>query len=122
MYKPRGKYAESKFFDEDMVQIVPLHKKALAIIEKYGSVSQLPKPSNSKYNSALKQIVFENDITFKLTVKIARKTFTDIMLNELNITENTVAAMLGHCSTRHVHHYAKADERRVANEMTNIDW
>lgn len=124
MYKPRGKYAESKFFNEEMIQIVPLHKKALAIIEKYGGVSKLPKRSNAKFNSQLKQIVFENEISFPLTVMIARKTFTDIMLNELNVTENTVAAMLGHCSTRHVHHYGKADQRRVANEMKqkNIDW
>ncbi|WP_266364137.1 phage integrase SAM-like domain-containing protein [Tellurirhabdus rosea] len=117
LFKPRGKYADSQFFPEESVQVVPLHPKALAIIQKYGGVEQLPKISNVRYNDYLKQVQFIAEIKINLTVKIARKTFTDLMLNELGISEETVATMLGHKSTRHVRHYGRADERRVAKEV-----
>lgn len=56
-------------------------------------------------------------IEINLTVKIARKTFTDVMLNELGVSEESVAAMLGHASTKHVKYYGKAGEERVAREV-----
>ncbi len=122
LYKTRGKYEASQFFDVPAVQMVPLSKRALALIEQYGGVQHLPKISNSKYNKALKHIRFQANITVNLTVKTARKTFTDVMLNELGLTADAVAVMLGHSSTKHVRHYAKADERRVAKEMENVAW
>ncbi|WP_080239078.1 phage integrase SAM-like domain-containing protein [Spirosoma rigui] len=118
--KPRGKYADSKFFTGEMVQVVPLHPRATAIIEKYSTAEGfqgLPKISNSGYNLYLKEIQFILDIKLKLTVRIARKTFTDVMLNELGVSEEAVAAMLGHNTTRHVKHYGRANERRVAKEV-----
>lgn len=39
------------------------------------------------------------------------------MLNELLVSEESVAAMLGHSSTKHVKHYGKAGEERVAKEV-----
>ena len=117
LYKIRGKYAESEFFTSESVQIVPLNPKALALIEKYGGVENLPKISNSGYNDWLKQIQHMIGIKVKLTVKIARKTFTDVMLNELGVSEESVAAMLGHNTTRHVRYYGRAGEKRVAKEV-----
>ncbi|QMW04095.1 phage integrase SAM-like domain-containing protein [Spirosoma foliorum] len=117
LFKPRGKYAESEFFAGESVQIVPLSDEALALIEKYGSVELLPKISNSGYNDWLKQIQHMAGIKLNLTVKIARKTFTNVMLNELGVSEESVAAMLGHSSTKHVRYYGKANEERVAREV-----
>lgn len=117
LIKPRGKYAESKFFTGEMVQVVPLNPRAAAIIERYGGPEHLPKISNVNYNKALKQIQFITGIKLNLTVRIARKTFTDVMLNELGVSEESVAAMLGHNSTRHVRYYGRANERRVAKEV-----
>lgn len=122
IFKVRGKYAESNFFDGERVQIVPLHQKAVSILAKYGGAEALPKISNVQYNKTLKQIAFQLDLAFSLSVKIARKTFTDILLNELGISEETVATMLGHSSTRHIRHYARSDERRVAAELTDAKW
>ncbi|WP_460995152.1 tyrosine-type recombinase/integrase [Spirosoma harenae] len=96
---------------------MPLSPKALAIIEKYGGVEHLPKISNSGFNDWLKQIQHMAGIEVHLSVKVARKTFTDVMLNELGISEESVAAMLGHNTTRHVRYYGKASERRVAKEV-----
>ncbi len=56
-------------------------------------------------------------IKLTLTVKIARKTFTHLMLDELLVSEGSVTAMLGHSSTKHVKHYGQAGEERVAREV-----
>jgi integrase len=117
LFKPRGKYADSQFFSNDSIQIVPLSEQALMLISKYGGVERLPKISNSGYNDWLKQIQHMAGIQTKITVRIARKTFTDLMLNEMCVSEESVAAMLGHNSTRHVKHYGRADERRIAKEV-----
>lgn len=117
LFKTRGKYAESEFFVNEPVQIVPLNQKALLLIDKYGGVENLPKISNSGYNDWLKQIQHMVGIKVKLTVKIARKTFTNVMLNELGVSEESVAAMLGHATTKHVRYYGKANEERVAREV-----
>lgn len=117
LFKPRGKYAESKFFAGDLVQIVPLHPKALLLIEKYGGVENLPKISNAKYNEYLKQIAFLAGFKINLTVKIGRKTFTDTVLNELGVSEVAVAAMLGHTDTKMIKHYAKVSHKRIAKEV-----
>lgn len=117
LHKARGKYADSDFFVNESVQLVPLSAPALALIEKYGSVASLPKISNSGYNDWLKQIQHMAGIKVNLTVKVARKTFTHLMLNELSVSEESVAAMLGHSSTKHVKHYGQAGEERVAREV-----
>lgn len=117
LFKVRGKYADSEFFVNESIQVVPLSESALAIIDKYQGVENLPKISNAKYNDWLKQIQHMAGIKLRLTVKIARKTFTDVMLNELGVSEESVAAMLGHSSTKHVRYYGKASEQRVAREV-----
>lgn len=117
LFKMRGKYADSPFFDQIAEQKMPLCPQALALIEKYGGAHCLPKISNAKYNEALKQIAFLIGFEKRLTVKIARKTFTDRMLNEFGFTEESVAVMLGHASTKHIGFYSKADERRVSKEV-----
>lgn len=117
LFKPRGKYAESEFFHNEPVQIVPLNQQALELIEKYNGIENLPKISNGKYNEWLKQIQHMAGIKLNLTVKIARKTFTNVMLNELGVSEESVAAMLGHATTKHVRYYGKANEERVAREV-----
>jgi len=117
LFKARGKYAESDFFVNESVQRVPLSAPALALIEKYGGVTALHKISNSGYNDWLKQIQHMAGIKVKLTVKVARKTFTHLMLNELLVSEESAAAMLGHSSTKHIKHYGQAGEERVAREV-----
>ncbi|WP_161492789.1 tyrosine-type recombinase/integrase [Spirosoma sp. 209] len=84
---------------------------------KYGSVEKLPKISNSGFNDWLKQTQHLAGIKTKLTVKVARKTFTNLMLNELGVSEESVDAMLGHTTTKHVRYYGKANEERVAREV-----
>ncbi|MGM9512348.1 hypothetical protein ACS5NO_31735 [Larkinella sp. GY13] len=116
LMKARVKYTDSDFFGE-RIQCVPLHPKAKILIEKYAGVENLPKISNDKYNDYLKQVQYLAEIRINLSVKIGRKTLTDILLNALNASEEAVAAMLGHSSTRFVKYYGRADERRIASEV-----
>ena len=114
--KSRVKYYNSTYFTA-RYQKVPLHPKILILIEKYGGVDMLPKISNVNYNKSLKQIQYIAGIKIKLTTKIGRKTFTDIMLNEMHVSEEAVAAMLGHSSTRMLKYYGQVDDRRIAHEI-----
>ncbi|QRQ99691.1 phage integrase SAM-like domain-containing protein [Dyadobacter sandarakinus] len=104
--------------------IFPLDKYALGLIEKYGSIAGLPKITGQKSNEYLKQIAEAVGIKKNLTNKIARKTFTDWCLNDLCLSEEVVATMLGHTSTRQVKHYGSIKERRILSEFKekNIDF
>jgi site-specific recombinase XerD len=96
--------------------IIPLHSEAAKIIEKYGDLSKLPKLSGQKSNEYLK-IVAERIGTVKhLTNKVARKTFTNMCINEYGMSDEAVAAMLGHTSTRFVKKYGAVKQNRILAE------
>jgi len=100
----------------NVVAIFPLHKYAKYLIEKYGGINNLPKISGQKSNDYLKLIAEKVKITKNLTNKIARKTFTNMALNEYNMSLESVAAMLGHTTTRQVKHYGAVSEKRIYSE------
>ncbi|CAG5002047.1 hypothetical protein DYBT9275_02793 [Dyadobacter sp. CECT 9275] len=89
------------------------------LIEKYGGVNNLPKISGQKSNDYLKLIAAAVGIKKNLTNKIARKTFTDICINEYKLSYETVAKMLGHTSTRQVKHYGSVNEKRILSEWNS---
>ncbi|RYC70188.1 hypothetical protein EQG79_09990 [Spirosoma sordidisoli] len=68
----------------------------------------------------MKQIQHLAAFKTKLTVKVACKTFTNLMLNELGVSEESVAAMLGYTTTKHIRYYGKANEERIAKEVDFI--
>ena len=95
---------------------IPLHSEAAKIITKYGGMSKLPKLSGQKSNEYLK-IVAERIGTEKhLTNKIARKTFTNMCINDYGMSDESVAAMLGHTSTRFVKKYGAVSQKRIISE------
>jgi len=100
----------------NVIAMFPLHKYAKYLIEKYGGISNLPKISGQKSNDYLKLIAEKVKITKNLTNKIARKTFTNMALNEYNMSMESVAAMLGHTSTRQIKHYGAISEKRIYSE------
>lgn len=95
---------------------VPLHSEAKRIIEKYGGLHKLPKLSGQTSNEYLKIIAERIGTEKHLTNKVARKTFTNMCLNEYHMSEESVAAMLGHTSTRFVKKYGAISERRILAE------
>lgn len=95
---------------------LPVHPVALAIIDKYGGIEKLPVKSNVKRNKLLKEIASHCEIPKHLSTKIGRKTFANYALNTLRMRQETVAAILGHRSTKFVKHYARITEESIAAE------
>lgn len=95
---------------------LPLHPIALQIIEKYGGIDKLPVKANSKRNTRLKQIAAFCGIKKHLTTKIGRKTFTNYAVNTQRMRMETVAAILGHKTTKFVRHYARITDESIAAE------
>ncbi|WP_169720024.1 site-specific integrase [Dyadobacter alkalitolerans] len=96
--------------------VFPLSNDALAIIDKYGGLNNLPRISGQKSNDYLKLIAERVGITKNMTNKMARKTFTDVCLNDYGLSDEVVAKMLGHTTTRQVKHYGRIKERRIVRE------
>lgn len=96
--------------------IVPFHSVAERISEKYGGIEFLPRISTQKMNDYLKVIAEKSAITKNLTNKVARKTFTDMCINTFSMSEESVAAMLGHKSTKYVRRYGSVRHERILLE------
>ncbi|WP_161597048.1 phage integrase SAM-like domain-containing protein [Dyadobacter flavalbus] len=99
--------------------IFPLDNFAVSLINKYGGCDKMPKISGQKSNDYLKVIAEAVGITKNLTNKIARKTFTDICLNEYGFSDEVVSTMLGHTSTRQIKHYGSIKEKRILKEWSD---
>lgn len=100
----------------NVTAMVPLHEEVERLIEKYGSVEDLPRISTQKMNDYLKLVQERIGTSKNLTNKIARKTFTDICINQFGMSYEAVAGALGHTSTRQVKHYGAIRERRILDE------
>jgi len=93
--------------------------KAKEILEKYGN--ELPKISNQKFNSYLKEISAILSIDKKLTHHIARKTFATTVLLYNNVPMEIVSELLGHSNMNITQaHYGKIVQRKVSDEMRNL--
>ena len=95
---------------------VPLHPIALKIIEKYGGIDKLPVKAAANRNEKLKQIATFCGLNILLTTKVGRKTFSNYAVNTQRMRFETVAAILGHKSTKFVKHYAQITEESIAAE------
>lgn len=73
---------------------IPLLTKAIQILEKYEY--QLPRISNQKMNSYLKEIAGVLGIDKNLTHHVARKTFATTVLLYNNVPIEIVSKLLGH--------------------------
>lgn len=96
---------------------VPLHPIAQKILEKYGSIENLPVKGNAKRNIRLQSIALVCGISKKITTKTGRKTFANFCLNTLRMREETVAALLGQRSTKYLKNYARITEESISAEF-----
>ncbi|GAB2774224.1 site-specific integrase [Rhabdobacter roseus] len=102
-----------------MTSRVPLHEEAKRLIEKYGSVENLPRISKQKMNEYLKVIQEKTGIQKHFTNRLARKTFADIHLNVYRMSREAVASMVGHVDTKQINHYCSIREERILAEWKN---
>ncbi|RLJ97915.1 site-specific integrase [Tenacibaculum discolor] len=98
---------------------IPLLPKAKLLLKKYGY--NLPKISNQKFNSYLKEIADIVGINKKLTHHVARKTFATTVLLYNGVSMEVVSELLGHSRLQVTQeHYAKVVRKKVSNEIDKL--
>lgn len=116
LIKDRGKTEIS-----EQVPILPVVED---IIKKYqndpfciANNRLFPIPSNTKYNSYLKELADICGINRVLKTHLGRHTFADIMLNICNVPLEDVSKMLGHKNIRTTMRYCKVRKIRISGNM-----
>jgi integrase/recombinase XerD len=106
---------------------IPLLPKALALVEKYSAPSKvlhngslLPKLSNQKLNSYLKEIADLCGIAKNLTFHMARHTFATTVTLSNGVPIETVSKLLGHTKLATTQIYARVVERKVSEDMNKL--
>jgi integrase/recombinase XerD len=102
---------------------VPLLPKAKAILDKYQDIGDhaLPKFSNHKINSYLKEIGAIVGINKSISHHMARKTFASTVLLYNDVPMEIVSELLGHSSMKITQeYYGKVVQKRVSEEMERI--
>ncbi|NER10020.1 Site-specific recombinase XerD [Muriicola jejuensis] len=102
---------------------VPLLPKAKTLLYLYQNDSEflLPRISNQKINSYLKEIAGILGIKKRITHHTARKTFASIVLLNNNVSMEIVSELLGHSSIKITQeYYGKIVQKRVSEEMRRI--
>ena len=103
---------------------VPLLQKATAIVEKYqNEVSPylLPRITNQKFNSYLKEIADVLGIQKNLTHHLARKTFATTVLLYNDVPMEIVSELLGHSKMSVTQdHYGKVVKTKVSEHMKKL--
>lgn len=102
---------------------VPLLPKAKAILEKYDEVRDyvLPRFSNQKINSYLKEIAAIVGINKSISHHMARRTFASTVLLYNDVPMEIVSELLGHSSMKITQeYYGKVVQKRVSYEMEKL--
>lgn len=106
---------------------IPLLPKAAILIDKYKdhyrtneSSSLLPKLSNQKLNSYLKEIADLCGIKKNLTFHMARHTFATTVTLSNGVPIETVSKLLGHTKLSTTQIYARVVERKVSDDMQKL--
>ncbi len=106
---------------------VPLLPHALDIINKYKdhpmtavTESLLPKMSNEKLNSYLKEVANFVGIHKNLTFHMARHTFATTVTLSNGVPIETVSKLLGHSKISTTQIYARVLEHKVSDDMNTL--
>ncbi|WP_460912458.1 phage integrase SAM-like domain-containing protein [Spirosoma areae] len=96
--------------------LIPYHPKAKAVAKKYGGLACLPFTEFDNMNNQLKAAAKSVGIGRNITPGTARDTFADDCSNNMNMSDESLAAMLGHTTTGQVKKYRKISIERIAKE------
>lgn len=104
---------------------IPILGTPLGIIKKYenhrkltNTASLLPKITNQKLNSYLKEIADICEIHKNLTFHVARHTFATTVTLSNGVPIETVSKLLGHTKLATTQIYARVVEKKVSEDMT----
>tara|TARA_R110000868_G_scaffold337619_3_gene598511 strand:- start:407 stop:1561 length:1155 start_codon:yes stop_codon:yes gene_type:complete len=103
---------------------VPILPKAKVFLDKYHNNDKdfaLPKFSNQKINSYLKEIAGIVGINKSISHHMARKTFASTVLLYNDVPMEIVSELLGHSSMKITQdYYGKVVQKRVSEEMERL--
>jgi len=106
---------------------IPLLRKAKILIDKYKDHCRtyekmylLPKLSNQKLNSYLKEIADLCGIKKNLTFHMARHTFATTVTLSNGVPIETVSKLLGHTKLATTQIYARVVEKKVSQDMEKL--
>lgn len=101
---------------------VPILPKAKSILNKYANDNELlPRISNQKFNSYLKEISAITGIEKRITHHIARKTFACTVLLYNNVPMEIVSELLGHSNILITQEsYGKIVQTKISEEMKKL--
>nr|WP_198999666.1 site-specific integrase [Flavobacterium sp. ASV13] len=106
---------------------LPLLPQAIELMEKYKDDTRalnngtvFPVISNQRMNGYLKEIADICGITKTLTFHIARHTFATTVTLSNGVPIESVSKMLGHTSIRTTQIYAKVIEKKLSEDMHNL--
>jgi len=103
---------------------IPLLRQAESLVDKYkdslrtqSSMTLLPRLSNQKLNSYLKEIADLCGIKKNLTFHMARHTFATTVTLSNGVPIETVSKLLGHTKLATTQIYARVIEKKVSEDM-----
>lgn len=106
---------------------IPILPKASILIDKYKNNirtskndSLLPKLSNQKLNSYLKEIADHCGIKKNLTFHMARHTFATTVTLSNGVPIETVSKLLGHTKLATTQIYARVVEKKMSQDMAKL--
>ncbi|WP_321995576.1 site-specific integrase [Draconibacterium orientale] len=107
---------------------IPILSQAQFLIDKYkdhprsankGTI--FPNISNQKLNSYLKEIADVCEIDKNLTFHVARHTFATTVTLTNGVPIESVSKMLGHTDLKTTQIYAKVVEKKISDDMANLE-
>ncbi|PWK27152.1 phage integrase family protein [Arcicella aurantiaca] len=96
---------------------IPLSEKALDILNKYGTLEDLPRKSNQKSNIGIRKVAKIVGIEKYLTFHTSRKTAVDDMFNVKGMRETVIQKVVGWKSSRQLKLYAKVKDSTIEREF-----
>jgi integrase len=103
---------------------VPIFSPALTILQKYGSVEELPRMANQVFNRLLKEcgaILGQGLEGDRLHCHLARHSFIWWALNVKCLSRESVARMVGHSDTKMLNQYAPIGIQRIQNDLGDME-
>ncbi|MDF7818069.1 phage integrase SAM-like domain-containing protein [Runella sp. MFBS21] len=94
---------------------------AVEVMLNYGSLSAMPDCTLNEFNEQIKAIYKLSNIRRrdleKISSKLCRKTYANLQSNYQGFSDESVAYLMGHTTTKHIKKYRKYKKQRVLNEL-----
>ena len=114
--KKNNSYCKSILIHDDNI----FNGKTLLREYKIKNKTNFPmKLSLNSFNQQLEVIGKLAGFDFKLTSKMARKTFASIYYFDYNLPVSDIQSLLGHKDSRQTMHYLRIEENDLANRIKN---